>query len=748
MKIKTVSAILSNALLCFLLSFGAILCLTTAFDIEIAPGTLALGCCLWSLGCCILFSRPHGGWIVLCVFLLYFLRLWFRTQLQDQIIHLCYRISRIYNSAYGCGWLGKPMDVDSVTLPLYLWGRLIALIAAWCITRGRFTAVALLFALLPLGLCLVLTNTIPAIFCLFMLLAGLILVLLTQSTRRRDTSQAAALTWMLSIPVVLALALLFITNPQATYNKQHYADDLGDAVLRVVDRLPYVDFTEDGTLQFSAVRHIPDHVDLQDKGPNTQLRIPVMEVTAEGSGTLYLRGRDYDRYTGTQWTASGERSETFTSLHANTVNVYGIRPLAMGDLAIKTSGTRSSRYLPYYPDMNYHLQDGACNNPGSETAYVYNWYLLPDGFENAIHHRTDEFDGFFSSGTAQTNLPSDNDTPYFTVTVISPYAQYLQLPEDTKTWAETYLAMQLPNLSENDSVSLIAGAIADLVRGSADYDLDTPRMPDGSQDFARWFLEESDTGYCIHYATATTVLLRAAGIPARYVEGYLTAAVAGRTVTVTEADAHAWTEYYVAGLGWIPLESTAGDRYSGTPPVAPSTASDPSQDTTAAPAVTETPTEPSADSTEPSNLTEAPADPTAGRPGADTPGSTVPAGPQQPEDKPFAVNRPVVTGLCLLLLLLVQYPIRLRLREKYLRSGTANSRAVKYWRLASRLAKLSHQPLPDELEELALRSRFSQHTLTEADLKPFDSFRAETVRQLAAGPWWLKLYHRLIWAAY
>ena len=67
MKIKTVSAILSNALLCFLLSFGAILCLTTAFDIEIAPGTLALSCCLWSLGCCILFSRPHGGWIVLCV---------------------------------------------------------------------------------------------------------------------------------------------------------------------------------------------------------------------------------------------------------------------------------------------------------------------------------------------------------------------------------------------------------------------------------------------------------------------------------------------------------------------------------------------------------------------------------------------------------------------------------------------------------------------------------------------------------
>ena len=42
-----------------------------------------------------------------------------------------------------------------------------------------------------------------------------------------------------------------------------------------------------------------------------------------------------------------------------------------------------------------------------------------------------------------------------------------------------------------------------------------------SEDFAIWFLTEADTGYCIHFATAAVVLLRAAGIPARYVDGYV-----------------------------------------------------------------------------------------------------------------------------------------------------------------------------------------------------------------------------------
>jgi hypothetical protein len=58
------------------------------------------------------------------------------------------------------------------------------------------------------------------------------------------------------------------------------------------------------------------------------------------------------------------------------------------------------------------------------------------------------------------------------------------------------------------------------------------------------------------------------------------------------------------------------------------------------------------------------------------------------------------------------------------------------------------QPLPENLQELALRAKFSQHKLTETDLLPFKLYGDEAIRHLRRRPWWQKVYHRLFWAAY
>ena len=81
-------------------------------------------------------------------------------------------------------------------------------------------------------------------------------------------------------------------------------------------------------------------------------------------------------------------------------------------------------------------------------------------------------------------------------------------------------------------------------------------MPSSETDFVRWFLEESDTGYCAHFASATAVLLQAAGIPARYVTGYMVDTQAGVSTTVYMDEAHAWVEFYDPSVGWRVLEST------------------------------------------------------------------------------------------------------------------------------------------------------------------------------------------------
>jgi transglutaminase-like putative cysteine protease len=73
------------------------------------------------------------------------------------------------------------------------------------------------------------------------------------------------------------------------------------------------------------------------------------------------------------------------------------------------------------------------------------------------------------------------------------------------------------------------------------------------------FLFDTRRGFCEHYASAFTVIMRAAGIPARVVTGYQGGEVnpIGRRMTVRQSDAHAWSEVWLAGEGWVRVDPTA-----------------------------------------------------------------------------------------------------------------------------------------------------------------------------------------------
>jgi transglutaminase-like putative cysteine protease len=73
------------------------------------------------------------------------------------------------------------------------------------------------------------------------------------------------------------------------------------------------------------------------------------------------------------------------------------------------------------------------------------------------------------------------------------------------------------------------------------------------------FLFDTRSGYCEHYASALAVLMRSAGIPARIVTGYLGGEYnpLGNYMIVRQLDAHAWTEVWLAGDGWVRVDPTA-----------------------------------------------------------------------------------------------------------------------------------------------------------------------------------------------
>lgn len=72
------------------------------------------------------------------------------------------------------------------------------------------------------------------------------------------------------------------------------------------------------------------------------------------------------------------------------------------------------------------------------------------------------------------------------------------------------------------------------------------------------FLFASRKGFCEHFASAFTVLMRAAGVPTRMVGGYQGGKwnPLGNFLTVRHSDAHVWCEVWLPGQGWVRVDPT------------------------------------------------------------------------------------------------------------------------------------------------------------------------------------------------
>ncbi len=88
------------------------------------------------------------------------------------------------------------------------------------------------------------------------------------------------------------------------------------------------------------------------------------------------------------------------------------------------------------------------------------------------------------------------------------------------------------------------------------YTLNPPLLGEHGADE---FLFDTKQGFCEHFASAFAVAMRAAGVPARVVTGYQGGEInpVDGYLTVRQYDAHAWTEVWLAGRGWLRIDPTA-----------------------------------------------------------------------------------------------------------------------------------------------------------------------------------------------
>jgi hypothetical protein len=351
-------------------------------------------------------------------------------------------------------------------------------------------------------------------------------------------------------------------------------------------------------------------------------------------------------------------------------------------------------------------------------------------------------------------------------------AEYTQLTAYARKEAEKYLAEHLPELSTM-GVWDQAHAIVNHVANSAQYSLNTPKMPEGTKDFALWFLGESDSGYCVHFATAATVLLRAANIPCRYVTGYLVYGEPNRVVEVENQNAHAWVEVFIDSVGWIPLEPTPSGGIEQTAPAPTEETTVPTESSTetiptstdeltlptlpevTAPSTEETTEATTAPTTAPT--TEATTKPTVettqdtsppdrlpeNRPNKDNVGTS-----EDPREAEIAILKYIAYGLASVALVIAQWRIRVGLRKRKRVKGKKSAQALALWQEIELHCRLLKEEPQQELLHIAQKARFSQHAITREERDKLETWLELSIVHLRFSSLWKRLLATLIYALY
>lgn len=320
-----------------------------------------------------------------------------------------------------------------------------------------------------------------------------------------------------------------------------------------------------------------------------------MEVTFVPTSTevVYLKAYTGVSYTSQQWLAfddsdgdlkevqpvsSPEAYEDFTAhLEANRLALFGEENDENGQrgkMVINNIDADSDYlYLPYYTaadsDISYSVNHSILyGNALAEQPYTLYYYPY-----------TQDFSGILDKGYDQ--LLSSEDTDTAEKSYIQSYEKYCK-SHYTDVPAEVQPALEeaMDEIGEGENAFETVERIQNYFAQQFQYSV-SPGTTPRDQDFASYFLQVQKKGYCAHFATAGTLLCRAYGIPARYVEGYViqvtdladaeieeedtadwlwgtsdltqTGVV---TVSIPDANAHAWTEIYIEGFGWIPVDFT------------------------------------------------------------------------------------------------------------------------------------------------------------------------------------------------
>lgn len=314
----------------------------------------------------------------------------------------------------------------------------------------------------------------------------------------------------------------------------------------------------------------------------------VLQVTMPKSGeTVYLRGFVGSVYTGRSWEElPASRLRELNEITDN-FTLNGLSPLLLDSYNLKYSRdvTSPSSSLPQY--------SFAVKNVSASRDYLYMPYnLVPESVSRYAIQNDSSFSGGEDSYIGQYYDPVNYysyqnlfrkkwSIPASLAADEAAYRQFVYenymdvpasfSPEDifNESYYQYITAEEImtgkSTLDEMTVFNRKLYYIKNWLKNNCEYSLSAGKLPIG-EDFINYFIENKK-GSCSHFASTAVIMCRYAGIPARYVEGYIikpkdfpygTQTGQSATVDITDTRGHAWVEIYIDGFGWYPVEFTSG----------------------------------------------------------------------------------------------------------------------------------------------------------------------------------------------
>ncbi len=281
-----------------------------------------------------------------------------------------------------------------------------------------------------------------------------------------------------------------------------------------------------------------------------------------------------------------EQSEVVSSMSSESVEEGGVNKQNQYVISYKKN-IGNTAYVPYVFDYktldeeysffgDYLLKKSMTDTSvsvtgfmrGNMTSVIWNMYALTG--TDSIERRK-----WYNQVAAMYNdVPSDME-------VISEAAEIIRERINgilgNAEWIEVWEGSNLNGISKQQEAEMeqamndnlyrqtLASFVANYLSETMSYNLVLDNLPFG-EDPITFAMTKSYEGYCMHFASSATLLLRELGVPARYASGYVVRPsdfvwveeTKNYHANVQDYHAHAWVEIYLDYMGWVPFEVTPG----------------------------------------------------------------------------------------------------------------------------------------------------------------------------------------------